>query len=454
MWRAHTQEQAEPPLPKVRWWLTSADKTNLYTEQNELTWEPYDGQPGARPLIVDRGQQYQTMVGFGAAMTDAATSVIGSMPEAARDQLMDECFAESGMHLDVVRLPIGSSDFARFAYTYDDNNGQPDPNLDNFSIEVDEEYTIPLLKLAKQRNPKLKLFAAPWSPPAWMKTPAELNGGELNTEYSALYAQYFVKFIQAYQEHGLDIYAVAPQNEPLHTTDGYPSMSMSAAQQVTFVNRFLGPAFENAGLQTKIIAYDHNWENTAYALEVLGNAGQYVAGSAWHAYGGEPSAQSVVHDAFPDKDIYFTEITASQPGNFAGDLQWFMRNIGIGAPQNWARTAIYWNLALNESNGPLNGGYTRGQGAVRVTNGAVSERYSTYYGLLHVSHELQQGATRIGCTSYGTGYVLANVYENPDGSTVCHILCDALTPQTFKLIEGERSISLTLNPQDVVTCVW
>ncbi|MGB4758528.1 MAG: glycoside hydrolase family 30 beta sandwich domain-containing protein [Candidatus Saccharimonadales bacterium] len=450
------QHSQVPASETVQWWRTNAGASQLYAPQTGLSWQPYDGNPGTRPITVDSSQQYQAMLGFGAAVTDAATSVIWSMPTVERAALMDDMFGGSGLKLDVVRLPMGSSDFARSAYTYDDSVS-PDPTLADFSVAMDETYTIPLLQAALQRNPNLKIFAVPWSAPAWMKTNGSLNAGSLKPEYYGAYAQYFVKFIQAYQAHGLGIYAVSPQNEPLHTTGSYPSMSMSAAQQAVFIGQHLGPAFAAASITTRIITYDHNWDNTSYASNVFDDpqAGGYTSGSAWHAYAGEVTAQTTVHNAYPGKDIYFTEITASQPDNFGPDLQWFMRNIGIGAPYNWARTSIYWNLALDENNGPLNGGYTTGQGVVRVasSNAAVT-RYSTYYGLKHLSHKLVPGAVRIGCTNHGTGYVLATAYQNPGGSTICHLLCDAQSAQTFKLIADNKSVTLTLQPGDVVTCTW
>lgn len=445
-----------PANQAVRWWLTKSDKSQLFSPQADLAWGTYDGQPGVRPITVDGSQQYQSMLGFGAAITDAASSVVWAMPTPNRDALMDEMFGGSGLKLDVVRLPMGSSDFARFSYTYDDS-ASPDPTLANFSVATDETATIPLLQAALQRNPNLKIFAVPWSAPAWMKTNGSLNAGSLKPEYFSVYADYFVKFVQAYEAHGLPIYAVCPQNEPLHTTGSYPSMAMSAVDEATFIGQYLGPAFAAASITTRILAYDHNWDNTSYASTVFDDAqaGSYTSGSAWHAYAGSVTVQTTVHNAYPTKDIYFTEITASQPDNFGSDLQWFMRNIGIGAPYNWARTSIYWNLALDENNGPLNGGYTTGQGVVRVTSStAAITRYSTYYGLQHLSQHIQPGAKRIGCTNYGTGYVLATAYRNPDGTTVCHVLCDAQSAQTFKLIADGNSVSFTLQPGDVVTCIW
>lgn len=435
-------------------WKTSGDQSSLFTPQTPITRTVYTGVPGTNPCTIDTTVTYQSMLGFGAAVTDSATAVIWGMPTTPRTALMAELFSPAQRGISVVRLPMGASDFARTQFTYDD--GAVDPTLTRFSLGPDLTNTVPLLQAALVLNPNLKIIAAPWSPPAWMKTPAAINGGSLNPTYYSAYAQYFVKFVQAYAALGLPIWAVSPQNEPKNAA-AYPSMLMTAAEQVTFIGGHLGPAFTAAGLSTRILAYDHNWDDTTYPTTVLADAtaGPFVTGVAWHAYAGNATAQTTVHTAYPTKETHFTEITASMPGSFAGDLTWHMREIQLGAPNNWARSVIYWNLALNESNGPINGGYTNGQGWVQVnsTTAAVT-RYAPYYAAAHSSGKVQPGAARVSCSSPGTGFYTASAYLNPDGTRVLVAVCDAGSAQTFKVVENNREFTVTMQPNEARTFLW
>ena len=170
---------------------------------------------------------------------------------------------------------MGATDFSASGnYSYDDMPaGQTDPNLTNFSVAHDAAYIIPLVKQALSINPSTKVVALPWSPPAWMKTTGTMNGGNMNTAYVPSLAQYFVDFVQAYQQQGIPIYALSVQNEPLYSTTGYPSEYLAASDESTFIANNLGPALSTAGLgSVKIFAYEHNWDNTAYPETVLGSS--------------------------------------------------------------------------------------------------------------------------------------------------------------------------------------
>ena len=219
----------------------------------------------------------------------------------------------NGAGISYLRQPMGASDFALSNYTYDDiPAGQTDPNQTNFSINHDLSYIIPVLKQALQINPQIKIMGSPWSPPAWMKTTDSLNGGSLNQSAYPSLAEYFVKYVQAYAAQGLPIDAITVQNEPLNSTTSYPSMSMQPKEEASFIGSALGPAFSSAGIKTKIVIYDHNWDNTTYAKTVLANttANPYIDGSAFHCYAGSVGAQNTVHNAYPDKNIYFTHVRA------------------------------------------------------------------------------------------------------------------------------------------------
>lgn len=442
----------------IYWWRTNgSSQIDLFSPKPSLEWQDADNNLDIECIKVDENIEYQGMLGFGAAATDAATSVIWNMPTSHRDALMDELFSSSSMSISALRLPMGSSDFARFSYTYNDTQGNlPDKDLSQFSIDIDKENTIPFIKAALTLNPDLKVFAAPWSAPAWMKDVKSLNGGSLLPEYYATYAQYFAAFIKAYKAEGISIFAVSPQNEPLHITPNYPSMFMSAKEQADFIGKFLGPTFAAEGITTKIIAYDHNWDNASYPANVLTDkkANKVIDGIAWHAYAGEVSAQTSIHSQFQDKHTYLTEITASHPGNFGKDLLWHMIHIMLGAPNNWARCTIYWNLALNENNGPLNGGYTKGQGVVQVNSSSNKvTRYAPYYAIKHLSAVVKPGAIRIGLSRIHHN-ILSSAYKNLDGSKVLVLACNAKSKCNFKILWNSKQIVLSMNPQDVLTLQW
>jgi glucosylceramidase len=234
-------------------------------------------------------------------------------------------------------------------------------------------------------------------------------------------------------------------------------MGLTAAEAITFIGQYLGPAFAAANISTQILGYDHNRDDTTYPETVLSDttAGMFVTGTAWHAYAGNVSAQTTVHNAFPTKDTWFTEISASQPGSFGSDLEFHMRNIVIGSPQNWAKGTMHWNIVLDENNGPINGGITNIQPVVTVntsTNALVY--YSTYYAITHASKVVKPGAIRVSCTTYGEGYINTVAYLNLDLSRVLIVECDAQSAQNFQVIENGYAFSMTLQPGDVQTFTW
>ncbi len=231
--------------------------------------------------------------------------------------------------------------------------GQTDVNLANFNLSKDTVDVIPLLKEILLINPNIKIMGSPWSAPVWMKDNASSIGGSLQPQYYSVYAQYFVKYIQAMRAKGITIDAITPQNEPQHGGNN-PSMVMSATQQADFIKNHLGPAFQAASLSSKIIIWDHNCDNPNYPITILNDpaAKQYVNGSAFHLYNGDISALSTVHAAHPDKHLYFTEQWTAGSGSFNGDLKWHLRNVIIGSMRNWSKVALEWNLASDGSYNP------------------------------------------------------------------------------------------------------
>jgi len=253
---------------------------------------------------------YQTMDGFGGSFTDSAAYLINQiLDKDVKDDLMKKLFDhEDGIGISVIRNPMGASDFARTVYSYNElPAGATDYEQEKFSITHDLEDVIPLSKQALAINPDVKFMASPWSAPNWMKTTGSMIAGQLKEDCYSAFAKYFVKYIDAYADNGLPIYAVTPQNEPLYEPKHYPSMLMYAHEQAEFIKNHLKPAFVENGIKTKILCYDHNWDRPDYPLHVIDEDENAVDGVAWHWYGGKPVAQTQVLRAYPDKEVHFTE---------------------------------------------------------------------------------------------------------------------------------------------------
>jgi glucosylceramidase len=285
-----------------------------------------------------------------------------------------------------------------------------------------------------------------------MKTNTSFVGGSLDLAYYEAYANYFVRYIQGMAAEGITIDAVTMQNEPLNPNNN-PSMSMSATQQANFLRDHLGPAFATAGITTKIILYDHNCDVASYPLSVLADPGAraFADGSAFHLYGGSISALTEVHDAWPDKNIYFTEQYTSSTGEFNGDLSWHIKNLIIGATRNWSRNVLEWNLANNASMGPHTmGGCSTCQGA--LTFNTTITRNVSYYIIAHASKFVRPGSVRIKSEIAGS---LQNVaFQRPDGKKVLIVLNDSRDSQSFNIRYKDKIATTALGGGSVATFVW
>jgi glucosylceramidase len=446
---------------------TTGDRAMLLQAQPSVSFA-MGGNPSGLVITVDASTQYQQMDGFGGSLTDSSGWLIWNKLSASQQTtLMQQLFSpSSGIGISFLRQPMGATDFSASGnYSYDDMpSGQADINLSNFSVTHDAAYIIPLLKQALAINPNTKVVALPWSPPAWMKSSGTLNsgtmnGGNMNTAYFPSLAQYFVDFVQAYQQQGIPIYALSVQNEPLYSTTGYPSEYLAATDESTFIANNLGPALSTAGFgNVKIFGYEHNWDNTSYPESVLSSAAAlYVAGSSFHCYAGDPSAQSTVRTAFPTKDIWFTECSGITSSTFAGDLMWNAEHLLIGATRNWARSVSLWNLALDQTSGPKNGTCINCRGVVTIDD-SVSPANVTfnveYYILGHLGKFVLPGAHRIDSNTFGTGSIEDVAFQNPDGSIVLLVLNSASSAGAFTVSSIGQSFNYTLPAGAVATFSW
>lgn len=444
----------------VNVWMTTGDKSNLLSKQPDVAFET-NGAPAELTIDLDENTKYQTIDGFGGSLTDSSAYVISQMDEQAKDALMNKLFSREGdgAGFSYLRLPMGASDFATSIYTYDDMPaGESDPELEHFSIAHDSAYIIPLLQQALEINPDLKIMGTPWSAPGWMKTTDSSIKGKLKEEYYGAYAQYFVKFIEAYEAAGIPIDAVTLQNEPHFEPGDYPGMRMEPEDQAKFVKDYLGPAFETAEIDTKIVVWDHNWSEPQYPIDVLNDADakKYIAGSAFHGYAGNVSAQSLVYDQHPDKDIYFTESSGGEfSPDFAGNVQWDFQNLIIGATRNWARTSLKWNIALDENHGPYVGGCKDCRGIVTVNSSTDEVTYNEeFYAFGQASKFVLPGAQRIKSNTFGAGSIEDVAFVNPDGSKVLLALNSSKEPKDFKVRWGAKSFAYTLPAGAAASFVW
>ncbi len=441
----------------VELWLTNADKSALFELQKPLLhFSKLAG--GETTIELDDRQTFQTIDGFGFALTGGSAKHLAHMDDAKRAALLKELFAVDGTNIGIsyLRISIGASDLNDFVYSYDDMpEGQTDAELTKFSLAPDQAEVVPVLKEILAINPHIEILGSPWSAPAWMKTNGNSKGGKLKPEYYGVYANYFVKFIQGMQALGIKIAAITIQNEPLNNKNT-PSMLMMAEEEAAFIKDHLGPAFKAAGIRTKIILYDHNCDVPEYATSILKDpaANSYVDGSGFHLYGGEISAMTAVHNAFPQKNLYFTEFMAVEPTESGRiTISKPVEGTFMGALQNWSRNVLLWNLAANSKFEPHtdNGGCPICQGAVTIDGNEVT-RNLAYYAMAHFSKFVRPGSVRIGSSSVST---LPNVAFKDAGARVVLIVAnDAKSPQNFRVQYHGKSFATTLNAGAVGTYVW
>ena len=437
-------------------WLTTNTQSAKLQPQAAVTFGT--SATATNPIVVDEARVYQEVEGFGASMTDSSAYLLNQIATpAARDAAMANLFTRTGtgIGLSVLRNPMGGSDLARFHYWYDDlPAGQTDPTLAGFSIAHDLADIVPLVQQARALNPQLVVMATPWSPPGWMKTSGSLIGGSLLASAYAPFANYFVKYIQAYQAAGIPIDYVSLQNEPLFVPGDYPGMSMDAATQLTVLKLHLLPALTSAGLSTKALVYDHNWDRPDYPDTVLADQAiadsPRVAGIAWHGYGGTPGAMLTLHDKYPQAGQFQTEHSG---GTWVSDQVRADFQEIIHVMRSWGRAFVKWGLALDQNRGPHAGGCGTCTPLVTVSNPSGTVSYPIdFYTLGHFSKFVLPGARRI-YSSNGNG-VLSAAFVNADGSKALVAFNDTGTSKTFQVRWGTRSFSYTLARYAGATFTW
>jgi len=439
---------------KVQIWMTKGDESVKLQQQNALAF--VNTSNNFQNIEIDDTQKFQYIDGFGYTLTGGSVEVINRLSPSKRKALLNEIFKndKNSISISYLRLSIGASDLDGEVFSYDDlPEGQTDPSLSKFSLARDKDL-ISMLKEILAINPKIKIIAAPWSPPVWMKDNGKSIGGSLKTEYYDVYAKYFVKYIQGMQKEGITIDAVTPQNEPLHPGNN-PSLLMVSDQQRDFIKQSLGPIFKSNNIKTKIVVYDHNCNKPEYAINILNDsaANQYIDGSAFHLYEGDISALSTVHDAHPDKNLYFTEQWTGAKGTFNEDLNWHTRNVVIGSMRNWSKIALEWNLVNDTQYKPHTpGGCTECKGAITVSDSENFTRNVAYYIIAHASKFVPANSQRIASTQ--TENLATVAFKTPEGKTVLIVQNNNKSDENFNIKYNQKTAPVTITGSSVATYIF
>jgi glucosylceramidase len=444
------------PPSAAEMWLTTAEESQKLAPQPIV--QPFGAAVGDEAVTIDTRHRFQRMHGFGAAMTDASAELLSRLPNDKRRAVMEELFGRrnGGLGLSFTRLTVGASDFSRTHYSYDDTPGNvPDPEFKYFSIEPATKFVLPRVREALAINPDLKVMISPWSAPAWMKTTNSLIQGQLLPQYYPAFANYLARTVEAFGREGVPVSMLTIQNEPDFEPDSYPGMRVNSPDRARIIGGFVGPVFRARGLKTQILDYDHNWDNPEMPWTVLSDrvARRYVAGVAWHCYEGDVPAQSQVHDAFPDKETWFTECSGGEwSPKFAETLGWMTDKLIIGGANNWSRGVLLWNLALDPAHGPHKGGCADCRGVVTIDPAAGTiTRNIEYYVLGHASRFVLPGAYRVAA-KHGEG-IEAAAFLNPDGSRVAIVYRKSGDGPVALAVDGRR-FAVAMPAGSVATLRW
>jgi glucosylceramidase len=464
-------------------WITNADRSAMFQKQGDSIFFSNSNRGGGTPIIIDNTQQYQEIDGFGYALTGGSAELLMKMSTAVRSKILREIFAFNDKNIGVsyIRLSIGASDLNSFVYSYNDlKDNETDFELKQFSLSQDLKDVIPVMKEILAINPDVKILGSPWSAPVWMKSNNNIRGGALKKECYDVYARYFVKYIESMKNQGIVVDAITIQNEPLNSKNT-PSMQWFWSEQADFIKNNLGPAFNKAGLKTKIILFDHNCDRIDYPLSLLNDpdVAKYSDGSGFHHYGGDIASMTDLHIARPDKNLYFTEqMVTERPGDKTINISAQVKRLIVGTTLNWSKNVILWNLAADPKNDPHtdNGGCSMCQGALTIDGENIS-RNLAYYTIAHASKFVRPGSVRIASTANGdktvsltedeersgvkrvtvteSSQVLPNVaFRNPDGKIVLIVVNDTYSGGSFRIQYKGEYATLRLSPGAVGTFVW
>jgi glucosylceramidase len=451
----HARTRATPPRLRL---TTTPDLATVLAESPLPPFTPVTAAPGDVQVSPERA--FQPFLGVGAALTDAAACVLANyMTADQRSALLTDLYSPSGRNWQMLRVCMGSPDFRseKTGYSYDD--GPADPPLTRFSVARDTAFITPVIQEILAINPAVRVLATPWTPPAWMLASGrfEHGGCTFDDSYMAPYAQYFVKFIQAYQSMGIPIWAVTAQNEAVA---GW-FMKLSQAEESGFIGTCLGPALASAGLRhVKIFAMDDQWSHASYGQAAYTASQPHAAGIAYHGYAGSPTVMST---AYGEQHLTEWRSKVTEPLDIT--MAAMAGGYVAGGVSNWARSVILWNLALDQ-NGAPNQNKPHRRAVVTVNNATGDVTHNPeYYALAHLAMFARPGARRCLSSSYGPAYVAYTTYPsditttalaNPDGSVVLYVYNGAASTRTFQIVDTstQTGCSVSMTPGELSTFVW
>ncbi len=446
---------AAPIVSKVRQYTTSPNKRMCYV--GDLFWQTG---PLARPghtILVLPDMTFQTILGFGSALTDSACYNLARMPKAARDQLMYTLYSPKEAAFNVNRLTVGPSDYSPEYYL--NGSATVDPTMKGFNLRWDRQYKIPMIKRAQSYNPDgMFFFASPWTPLPWMTSTGTQNGGTMERAHMEAYALFLLKWLQGYLKAGIKVQGLTVQNEPDTNQGGsMPQCSWPQEYWVDFIKSFIGPLLEKMGMKVEIWIIDHNPNLWGMALSALSVADlrRFVSGVAWHWYMDDAGRIAKVHDKYPEQNAHWTEggQDITNPDYQTAWTRWAKSNITL--LRNRCSSLTSWNVALDEKGLPKIGGFPCA-GVVTIDSQTHGVTFSgLYHAMVHFSKFVQRGAKVLESLSglSELGDVSHVALKNPDGSYVL-VIANSGDDQTVCIQLGNQEIDVGLAEDSVTTLVW
>lgn len=454
----------------VRTYITTGDNTMHFSQVGRDFKQGFNSNV-EKTIYLHPETRYQEFDGFGCALNGSSCYLLMKMSAENRAKLLKETFdPKEGMGYSYTRISIGCSDFSLSDFTCCDTKG-----IENFALSSeDREYIIPVLKEVLAINPNLKIMGSPWTCPRWMKvdnlnnknTYNSWTSGQLNPDYYQDYAEYFVRWIKAFEAEGINIEAVTIQNEPLNRGNS-ASLYMEWTECRDFIKTALGPKFEENGIKTKILVFDHNYNydgiasQQQYPLKIYADqeAAKYIDGAAYHNYGGSPTELDNIHNSAPEKNLYFTEhsIGTWNYNNYQDALMNDMNNPCMSAITRWCKSVIVWNFMLDNERGPYRpGGCGTCYGLVEISKRDYSSlnRRATFYVMGHLSKVLLPGSTRIDAKGYSPTNLTVVAADNPDGTYGMVLQNNNDTGLELTIDDGTHCFDVTLPAKSVTSCIW
>ncbi|RED25450.1 glucosylceramidase [Flavobacterium cutihirudinis] len=446
---------------------TTADNTKLRLTPTDNLSFTASQQPVETEIsvFVEPLKKFQTFMGIGGAITDASAEIFANLSKEKQAEFLDAYYdQQKGIGYTLLRTTIQSSDFSSGSYSYIEEG---DKDLKTFSIEHDRQYRIPLIKQAiKTAGGKLLTYATPWSPNAFMKSnKSVLKGGKLLPEFYRPWANFYVKFIKAYEKEGIPIWGTSVQNEPM-ATQTWESCLYTAEEERDYLKNYLGPTLKKEGLgRIKIIAWDHNRDLMVQRANVIFSdpeASKYVWGMGFHWYetwaGGQPMFENVarVHEAYPDKKLMFTEGCVEKFD--AAKYQFWANAERYGTSMindfnNGTVAWTDWNILLDQFGGPNHvGNFCFAPIHADTTTGELIYTPSFYY-IGHFSKFIRLNAVRVS-TSVSRSYLQSTSFLNADGKMATVVMNNSDNEITYNLIVGTQKTVAKIPAHAIQTLVY